>query len=221
MHDDSSVACELHSLLSKSGSEDMAGREFTAFEVGDRFRVFPPGASACHDGRVHLIMAPGAFGSGEHETTGSCLELLETLPEVKGASLLDLGSGTGILTIAALKLGAQHALCVDTDPGAVRTCQVNCELNGVSDKVEHLCGSLSHVPAESFDLILANMYGDVLLAVADVLVAKARSGAPLLLSGILYEDNFAVRSRYQALGCAVVRNRMLEEFTTVLLRKGE
>jgi len=199
----------------------MAGREFTPFEVGDRFRVLPPGAYACHDGRVHLIMTPGAFGSGEHETTASCMELIEALPEVKGASLLDLGSGTGILAIAALKLGAHRALCVDTDPGAVRTCQANCELNGVSDRVEHLCGSLGDVTAESFDLVLANIYGDILLAVADVLVAKARSRAPLLLSGILYEDNFAVRSRYQALGCTVVLNRMLEEFTTLMLRKGE
>jgi ribosomal protein L11 methyltransferase len=199
----------------------MAGREFTPFEVGERFRVFPPRAYACHDGRVHLIMAPGAFGSGEHETTASCLELIETLPEVKGANLLDLGSGTGILAIAALKLGARRALCVDTDPAAVRTCRANCELNGVSEKVEHLCGLLDHVAAEPFDLILANLYGDILLAVADVLVAKGRSRAPLLLSGILYEDNFAVRSRYQALGYAVVRNRMLEEFTTMLLRKGE
>jgi len=199
----------------------MAGREFSPFEVGDRFRVFPPGSSACDDGRVSLIMAPGAFGSGEHETTASCLELIETLPEVKGASILDLGSGTGILAIAALKLGARRALCVDTDPAALRTCQANCELNGVSDKVEHLCGSLGDVTAEPFDLILANIYGDILLAVADALVAKARPRALVLLSGIVYEDNFAVRSRYQALGCAVLGNRMLEEFTTVLLRKGE
>jgi ribosomal protein L11 methyltransferase len=199
----------------------MAGREFIPFEVGERFRVLPPGLPALDDERIHLVMAPGAFGSGEHETTASCLEMLATLPEVEGAHLLDLGSGTGILAIAALKLGAESALCVDVDPVAVRTCQANCELNGVSDRVEHLCSSLGQVAAKSFDLILANIYGDILLAAADVLAAKARPGAPLLLSGVLYEDNFDVRSRYQALGCVVVRNRMLERFTTVLLRKGE
>jgi ribosomal protein L11 methyltransferase len=199
----------------------MVGREFIPFEVGERFRVAPPDLPALDDGRIHLIMAPGAFGSGEHETTASCLEMLATLPEVKGANLLDLGSGTGILAIAALKLGAQHALCVDTDPAAVRTCQTNCELNGLSDRVEHLCSSLDQVVPSSFDLILANIYGDILLAVADLLAAKAGPGAPLLLSGILYQDNFDVRSRYQSLGCVVVRNRMLEEYTTVLLRRGK
>ncbi len=198
----------------------MAGRELIPFEVCERFRVLPPGLPALDDGRIHLVMAPGAFGSGEHETTASCLEMLATLPEVKGAHLLDLGSGTGILAIAALKLGAQHALCVDVDPAAVRTCQANCELNGVSDRVEHLCSSLEQVTAKSFDLILANIYGDILLAVADRLVARARPGAPLLLSGILYQDDFEVRRRYPALGCAVVLNRMLEEFTMALLRKG-
>jgi ribosomal protein L11 methyltransferase len=91
----------------------------------------------------------------------------------------------------------------------------------VDDRVEHLCGSLDQVGARPFDLILANVYGDILLALADRLVARARPGAPLLLSGILYQDEFEVRRRYQALGCDVVLSRMLEEFTTVLLRKAD
>jgi ribosomal protein L11 methyltransferase len=194
-----------------------AGREFVPFEVGERFRVVPPDAPVLDDGRIHLVMAPGAFGSGEHETTASCLELLATLGEAEGARLLDLGSGTGILAIAALK----HALCVDIDPAAVRTCQANCRLNGVNDRVEHLCGSLDQVAAKPFDLILANIYGDILLALADRLVARARPGAPLLLSGILYQDDFEVCRRYQSLGCVVVLKRTLEEFTTVLLRRAD
>jgi ribosomal protein L11 methyltransferase len=199
---------------------DKAGRKFVPFEVGERLRVVPPDVPVLDDGRIHLVMAAGAFGSGEHETTASCLEMLASLEGVEGAHLLDLGSGTGILAIAALKLGARQALCVDIDPAAVRTCQANCRLNGVDDRVEHFCGSLDQVAAKSFDLILANVYGDILLALADRLVARARPGAPLLLSGILYQDDFEVRRRYQALGCAVVLNRMLEEFTMVLLRKG-
>ncbi len=110
---------------------------------------------------------------------------------------------------------------MDVDPAAVRTCQANCRLNGVDDRVEHLCGSLDDVAAEPFDLILANIYGDILLALADRLVARARPGAALLLSGILYQDDFEVRRRYEALGCSVVLKRMLEEFTTLLLRKAE
>jgi ribosomal protein L11 methyltransferase len=195
-------------------------REFAPFEVGERFRISPPGTPASRDGRIDLVMAPGAFGSGEHETSASCLELLETLPEPEGARVLDLGSGTGILAIAVLKLGAGSALCVDVDLAAVRTCQRNCELNGVGDRVQHVCGTIDQVPWEQFELVLANIYGDILLRVADLLVARARPGAALLLSGILHEDDFEVRRRYQALGCTVLRNWPLEEFTTVLLRKG-
>jgi ribosomal protein L11 methyltransferase len=165
-------------------------------------------------------MAPGAFGSGEHETTASCLELLGELPEAPGARVLDLGSGTGILAIAALKLGARSALCVDLDPEAVRTCKRNCELNGVGDRVEHACGTIDQVAGDPFELVLANLYGDILLRVAERLVAGTRSGGVLLLSGILHEDNYDLRKRYQELGCAVLRNRQLEEFTTILLRKG-
>jgi ribosomal protein L11 methyltransferase len=195
-------------------------REFTPFKIGERFRVSPPGTPASSDARIDLVMAPGAFGSGEHETTTSCLELLAALPDLSAARVLDLGSGTGILAIAALKLGARSALCVDIDPAAVRTCELNCRLNGVGDRVEHVCGTLDQVESEGFELILANLYGDRLLVAAEVLVAKTRPGGALLLSGILYEDSSDVRRRYQELGCAVLRNRMLEEFTTVLLRRG-
>jgi ribosomal protein L11 methyltransferase len=193
----------------------------TPFEIGGRFRVSSPGTPVPRDGRIDLVMAPGAFGSGEHETTASCLELLPTLRGLAGARVLDLGSGTGILAIAALKLGAGSALCVDIDPAAVRTCRVNCEQNGVSSQVEHARGTIDEVAEDRFGLILANLYGDILLEVAEVLVAKAEPGGALLLSGILHEDNFEVRGCYEQLGCTVVRNRMLEEFTTLLLRGPE
>ena len=164
-------------------------------------------------------MAAGAFGSGEHETTASCLELIEMMPCVRAARVLDLGSGTGILAIAALKLGARSAVCVDPDPAAVRTAKLNCRLNGVWDQVEHLCGTLDEVVEGGFDLVLANIHGDLLLAMAEALVFKVKPTGSLLLSGIAQEANFDVLRRYEQLGCSVEQNRMLEEFTTVLLRR--
>jgi len=195
-------------------------REFTPFEIGERFRISPPGGPASRDGRIDLVMAPGAFGSGEHETTASCLEILETLPVAEGTRVVDLGSGTGILAIAALELGARSALCVDIDPAAVRTCRLNCGLNQVADRVEHVCGTVDQIGEEQFELVLANIYGDILLRVAEALVARATPGGAMLLSGILHQDSFDVRSRYQELGCAELRSRALEEYTTVLLRRG-
>ena len=192
---------------------------YTPFTIGRRFRIIPPGAPAPTDDRLDIIMARGAFGSGEHETSASCLELLETLPDLPGARVLDLGSGTGILTLAALRLGAREALCVDIDPAAVAACRLACEQNGVEERVRHCCGTLEEVREGSFDLVLGNIYGDILLAVAPQLVAAARPGGRLLLSGILWQDNFDVRRRYEQLGCTVQKNRMLDEFSTVLLKK--
>lgn len=188
-------------------------------EIGKQFRIIHPEAAAPEDSRINLLIAKGAFGSGEHETTVSCLEILEELPDIHDKSLLDLGSGTGILAIAALKLGAPTAVCIDISPDAVRTCQENCERNGVNDRVRHVTGTLATLSTEKFDLILANIYGDLLLDLAEDLVKAVKPGGRLLLSGMLWEYNFDVRKVYQKLDCEVLRNRMLEEFSTLLLRR--
>ncbi len=192
---------------------------YQPFYIGNRFRIVPPGFSSTIDGQINLVMQRGAFGSGEHETTESCLELLETLPELTGAKVLDLGSGTGILAIAALKLGANRAICVDIEEKAVETAKVNCSLNKVDDQATHIVGNLNDIPERGFDLILANIYGDILLSLAPILAEKAKSGAVLILSGILWEDNFEVRQTYERQGCVVIKNRILEEFSSLLLKK--
>lgn len=192
---------------------------YPPFTIGAAFRIVPPGTPASIDGRIDLVMDRGAFGSGEHETTSSCLEVLAEVPEVRGARLLDLGSGTGILALAALKLGAAHAVCIDIDSRAVEAARRNGELNGLAGRLSHRTGILCAAGEEQFDLVTANIYGDLLLDLAEGLVERARPGALLLLSGILWEYNFEVRQCYERLGCEVLVNRMLVEFSTVLLRR--
>jgi ribosomal protein L11 methyltransferase len=184
--------------------------------IGSRLRVVAPGTARASDGRIDVVMAPGAFGSGEHETTASCLELLAELDGLCGASVLDLGSGTGILAIAALLLGAERALCVDLDPQAVECARRNCGHNGVGERARHLAGELRDVAETGFDLVVANLHGDVLLALAPELVGRARPGGRLLLSGIAWEQRFDVRQRLLRLGCVLGPERMLEEYTTLL-----
>lgn len=193
--------------------------DYSPFNIGNRFRVIPPDASRNEDERFDLIMDRGAFGSGEHETTRSCVEILESLPQVSGAKVFDLGSGTGILSIAALMLGANEAWCLDIEEDAVHACQRNCERNGVRQKANHFCGTLDKLSEDNFDLILANIYGDILLDVADDMAARAKPGAHLILSGILWEYNFDVRNRYEKLGFTLIKNRILEEFSTVHMIK--
>ncbi len=193
--------------------------QYHPFEIGKRFTIAPPDISLPENNRIQLVMDRGAFGSGEHETTRCCLEILETLPTDEKRKVLDLGSGTAVLTIAAQLLNPGHAWCVDIEPGAVKSGQRNCRLNGVDDRITHICGTLEQLKENNFSLILANIYGDILLDVADGLVEKADSGALLLLSGILWEYNFDVRQKYQRLGCKLIKNRLLNEFSTILLQK--
>lgn len=188
-------------------------------EIGKLFRIAKNTEMAPKDNRINLLIDKGAFGSGEHETTASCLELMEGIPEIKGSSLLDLGSGTGILAIGALKLGATRAVCIDISPDAVRTCRHNCTLNGLQERVRHITGTLSTLKGETFDLVLANIYGDLLLDLAEELVQAVKPGGLMLLSGMLWEYNFDVRQAFQRLDCQVVQNLMLDEFSTVLLRR--
>jgi len=190
---------------------------YQPFYIGKQFRIVAPDTTP-EEERIDIIMARGAFGSGEHETTASCIELMEGL-DLTGKTFLDLGSGTAILAIAAAKLGAVDGLCIDIEQDAVASGRTNCELNGIGDRVAHHCGTLANVGAEGFDFILANIYGDILLDVCTDLVAKVKPGGWLLLSGILWEYNFDVRQSYQRGGCELIRNRMLDEFSTVLLKK--
>ena len=195
-------------------------QNYRPFLLGSRFRIQPPTVSVANDQRLNLLMQRGAFGSGEHETTESCIEILEQHHFSGKEKILDLGSGTGILSIAALLLGGGRSWCVDIEQQAVDSCRHNSQLNGVADQIENFCGSLGQLPESNFNLVLANIYGDILLEVAEDLVDKTVSGATLLLSGILWEYNFDVRQKYQRLGCKLISNRMLDEFSTVLLEKG-
>ena len=193
--------------------------DYQPFSLGSRFCILPPDLTPPPGDHINLTMARGAFGSGEHETTRSCLEFLESFHFTGEEKVLDLGSGTGILSIAALLLGVGQAWCVDIEESAVQSCEQNCLLNNLNDRVIHYRGTLDTLEETGFDLILANIYGDILLDVANDLVAKAKPGTKLLLSGILWEYNFDVRKKYQRLGCEVIKNRMLEDFSTVLLKK--
>jgi ribosomal protein L11 methyltransferase len=198
----------------------MSGRIFRSFAVGG-FTIIPEGEPLPANGGVPLIMGKkGAFGSGEHETTVSCLEVLERLPGLRGMRVLDLGSGTGILAIAAARLGAGSVVAVDIDERAADSCTANVRLNGVADRVAAVCGELSCIDGEPFDLLLANIYADIHLALAEEMTEIVRTGGLLLLSGIPIQDKFDVQLRFQRLGCRLLDMRILEEYVTLLMERG-
>jgi ribosomal protein L11 methyltransferase len=193
---------------------------YQPFKIGKRFLIVPPNTPVSDKNRIQLVMDRGAFGSGEHETTQTCIEILEDLTLKKNPKILDIGSGTAILTIAASLLDPTgKAWCVDIDTDAVESGRRNCRLNNLNSSINHQCGTLDQLEETGFDLILANIYGDILLDIAVELASKANSGGWLILSGILWEYNFDVRQKFQQAGCEVIKNRLMTEFSTVLLKK--
>ena len=195
---------------------------YQPLKIGRSFLIRPPEQASAATGRHQTIyLERGAFGSGEHETTCSCLELLESLSTTGSRKILDFGSGTGILSIAALLLQPGHAWCLDIDPQAVTRARSNCSLNHLESSVTHLCGTLPQLQERDFNLVLANIYGDILLEMAEALVDKTAPGGYLLLSGVLWEDNFAIKQRYRNLGCRLLKNRLLDDFSTLLFVRQE
>ncbi len=131
-----------------------------------------------------------AFGTGYHETTRLIMRLLPSVV-VEGQRVLDVGTGTGILAIGALKLGAKSAVGVDIDEWSYDNAIENAERNKVSEKLIIRSGSLEAIPEKEqkpFDLVLANINRNALMQIAGELVAQVESGGTLVLSGLLYED---------------------------------
>lgn len=139
----------------------------------------PPGAK-------HIItLDPGqAFGTGHHATTTQCLELLQRL-DLTGARVLDVGTGTGVLAIAAVLLGAGEVLGVDIDADAVAVAAANAEANGVVLDVRE--GSVDVADAPPYDVVLANLITPVIVDLAPSLVAATAEGGTLIASGIADE----------------------------------
>lgn len=197
----------------------MSGRIFRPFNVGS-FTIIPEGEPHPSPCGIPLIMGKkGAFGSGEHETTASCLKSLEQLSEIRGTEVLDLGSGTGILAIAAARLGANRVVALDIDRRAAESCMDNARLNGVESRVIAVCGELACMREGTYDLFLANIYADIHLALADRMVAMTRPGGLLILSGIPLQDKFDVQNRFWRLGCEQIDLDIMEDFTTIVMRK--
>jgi ribosomal protein L11 methyltransferase len=133
---------------------------------------------------VVLRLDPGmAFGTGLHPTTRGCLTLLQAVGPMP-PRVLDVGSGSGILALAAARLGADHVDCLDTDPVAVRATLANAATNGLADRVSATVGSLGQ-PGEPYPLVLANLIASVLVELAPALAAHTAPGGSLLASGII------------------------------------
>ena len=159
---------------------------FHPIEIGKKLLIRPTWRESYDAGdRLVLNIDPGvAFGTGSHETTRLCLETLEKYVK-DGDSVLDVGCGSGILSIAALLLGADNATGVDIDKTAVKTARENAQLNGVSDKFNVICGNLTEKISGKFDIIVANIVADAIISLSEGVREFMTDDTVYIMSGII------------------------------------
>lgn len=159
---------------------------------------------------IEIVLDPKqAFGTGHHATTRMLLEWLQT--DIRGGEhILDVGAGSAILAMAAVKLGAASAIGVEIDSVAVDCAREYVVQNGLNDQIEIVCGTLADLPQgrrTTADLVLANLDRQTVLNLADDLVCSAPSGASILVSGILVEQQTEIMDRLSSLGLACLERR--------------
>jgi ribosomal protein L11 methyltransferase len=166
---------------------------------------------------IALTIQPSmGFGTGHHATTRLCLAALQAA-DPKGAFVLDVGTGSGILAIAAARLGAARALGLDNDPDAIGSAHANLPLNADVRNVEFAVMDLTAASLPQADLVVANLTGTLLVRTATALLAAVRPGGALIVSGILAHEEQPVR---QAFSEATVEQRQEEEeWLSLTLRK--
>ena len=207
--DRSGLVYALHELVPELSPERIAFRDvadqdwtrawmdqFQPMQFGRRLWIYPSTVTPDADdaGKVIVHLDPGlAFGTGTHPTTALCLEWLDA-NEVTGRTVIDFGCGSGVLAVAALKLGAARALGVDNDPQAIEASRVNAERNGVVGKMDLYLPQ--NFPSLREDILIANILAGPLADLAPQFAASVKPGGLLALSGILKGQEDELLARY-------------------------
>ncbi|OOG23200.1 ribosomal protein L11 methyltransferase [Thioalkalivibrio denitrificans] len=169
--------------------------DFRPMRFGERLWIVPTGYAPPDPQAVNLLLDPGlAFGTGTHPTTALCLEWLDAHPPTD-ATVIDYGCGSGVLAIAALKLGAHHCIGVDLDPQALTATRENARRNDIADERLPVCLP-DDLRTEPVDLVMANILSGPLVALAPALSALVRPGGRLILSGLLEAQAETVTGAY-------------------------
>ncbi|MCP3176438.1 50S ribosomal protein L11 methyltransferase [Desulfuromonas sp. KJ2020] len=198
-------------------------QHFQAVRIGRRLVIKPTWEDFNPEpDDVIVQLDPGmAFGTGTHGTTRLCLEALAALFEGEHPPrrVLDVGTGSGILAIAAAALGADRVLACDIEEEACRTARANAELNGVEERIEVTGEPLEGLEG-GFDLVLANILAEENIRLASELISRLNSGGALILSGILQEKEPAVVEAFAAYPLSSPHITHLEEWSCLLYHKG-
>lgn len=202
-------------------------QHYQPIAIGKRLLILPAWIPDPNKGRLAVKIDPSmAFGTGTHPTTQLCMELLEETVRAD-KPVIDIGCGSGILSIGALKLGASHALAVDIDNAAVISTRENGQANGVLDAIETGIGSVEEVRAGQFSirqapLVLANILAPIIIRLFDAGLADlVAPGGTLVLSGILDIQAQGVVDAAQARGLCKTGQRQINDWVAIVLTKAD
>jgi Ribosomal protein L11 methylase len=208
-----------HTFQDKNWNEEWE-KQINVIEVSDKivikptFREYTP-----KEGQIVITIDPKmSFGTGEHSTTRIVLRLLEKYT-AKGIRVLDVGTGTGVLAIASVLLGADYALGIDNDEWCYENALENIELNLEINKAEFRLGEVSQVEEKNFNLVLANIQKNVLLEIAKDLTEHLLPGGTLILSGLLADDETDITAKYTSLGLSFTEKIQLDEWIGLVFKK--
>jgi len=204
-----------HTLLPAQDWNESWKKSITPISAGNSITIIPPWERA-EEGCIAIIIDSGmAFGTGHHETTRACLAHIENISgSYAGMSLLDIGTGTGILAIGASKMGFSKIFAIDIDPLAVIAARENITLNGLTN-IEVKAGNISVVEG-TFDVIIANLISGTLIEIASKVVLRLNMGGMIILSGMLLGEEDMVEDAYRKAGLDLKEKSFDDKWVTLV-----
>jgi ribosomal protein L11 methyltransferase len=204
--------------LPRENWADSWKRHFPALEIGPALLVKPSWIKRkLRPGQKLVVLDPGlSFGTGQHPTTEFCLrEIVRHTPNDKSRSFLDMGTGSGILAIAAAKLGYAPVHAFDFDPQCVKVSRANARTNRVDTNIRISRADLTKLPlraAKQYDFVCANLLANLLITERDRILARVQPGGVLVVAGILKREFSEVQSVYEAAGWRLMASKSQKEW---------
>lgn len=192
-------------------------RHFPPLDIGGALLVKPSWSKRKpRKNQALVVLDPGlSFGTGQHPTTGFCLNEIVRMAGKKPLSLLDIGTGSGILAIAAAKLGYSPVHAFDFDPQCVRVSRANARDNRVNDRIRITRSDITRLPHRTFkryDMVCANLLADLLIVERDRILARLKPDGVLVVAGILKREFAEVQQAYESAGMMLSASRVEKEW---------
>lgn len=194
-------------------------KHYKPFKIGDRILIKPSWENVNKEAQDIIIeLDPGmAFGTGTHESTRMCLELLDKYMK-KGYEVLDVGCGSGILSITAAKLDASKVLAIDIDSVAVKTSQDNAASNSITHLVEVRKSVIEEIQVQKYNIVVANIIADVIISISNTVKLFLKDQGIFIVSGIIKDRAIDVKSKLSEMGFEIVEEKSDGEWVAIAVR---